>query len=292
MIELIVFENEYLLRSTSKTTNKIPKDVVEDEEIRICGDGLKGGEVGIASSFQVYTPNNNKGPLSVSITCPAMSIPVPSVTSSFHMSYMKFDVIYLPTEPGVYQFDVTWGKEPLPGSPFFTCVSETKKTKQNIVNVAKESERGENMDDVKMEGVEMERLREEETKDSKEEKMVENPNEAMISYYRPSIEHNLVMYYSATTRDPFATSNKTYLEGILRECNPLEGSLLCVTIDLEVEKLYRNKIFEKASSRTLPMVFLNQKFVGSYQDVVKWYSKGQLARVLLKYAGIDDTELL
>ena len=159
-----------------------------------------------------------------------MSIPVPSVTSSLHTTYTKHDVIYLPTEPGVYQLDVTWGGTPLPGSPFFTMVSETEKRGK------KRGKRGTGIE------VTVSEYGTEETGggDEKEgekggdKEGVGDGKEAMISFYRPSVQHNLVMYYSATSRDPMASTNKTYLERMLRESNPLDGPLLCVTIDLEV----------------------------------------------------------
>ena len=38
------------------------------------------------------------------------------------------------------------------------------------------------------------------------------------------------------------------------------------------------------------MVFLNGMFVGSYEDIMCWYAKGELTGVLCKCAGIDDDE--
>ena len=129
----------------------------------------------------------------------------------------------------MYQLDVTWGGTPLPGSPFFTMVCETVKR-------GKKGKKGTGI------GVTVSEYGAEETGDgdgNEGEKGTDKEGagegkEATISFYRPSVQHNLVMYYSATSRDPMASTNKTYLERMLRESNPLDGPLLCVTIDLEV----------------------------------------------------------
>merc|ERR1712150_164629 len=224
----------------------------DNNNIRIYGTGLKSGEVGLVSSFSVRTSNTEKGPLSVSITCPALSIPVPNVKTHLHGDHMMHEVFYLPTEPGIYQVDVNWGMKPIEGSPFYLTVIETTSVDSNTLHC---SGKDESASDVK---------------------------EARISYYRSKDKNNLIIYHSATTGDTKERVNKNHLEWLLRQENPLDA-LICITIDLEMERLGRKKIFDKACSKKLPMVFVNDHYVGSFDEIVDMYHQGALKDTLLKY---------
>ena len=101
------------------------------KNFKIFGKGLHYGEVGCLSKFHVHTPtyfdgSNGKmqGPLCVSITCPAMSIPVPFVCTNFTPEMLEHQVVYVPTEPGIYEVSVKWGNFPICGSPFRLTVSD------------------------------------------------------------------------------------------------------------------------------------------------------------------------
>lgn len=225
---------------------------VEGKPIQISGAGLKSGEVGIVSSFHVCTPNDQKGPLNVSITCPALSIPVPSVKTYLHDTYLMHDVDYLPTEPGIYELGVAWGDTPIEGSPFFLAVSE--------INGEKRPGEKENVTKTK---------------------------EARISYYLPKSKDNIIIYHSATTGDTNARVNKTLLETLLRENNPLD-SVVCITIDLDLERIGRKKIFDKANSKKLPMVFVNDQYVGSHDDITGLYKQHRLKEYLLQYKSKEE----
>ena len=253
----VMYTGSYEIEGVDSTQSvegeKDLSDDPTDNKIRASGAGLQTGEVGLVSSFQVRTPAGEKGPLSIGITCPALSIPVPSVSTELHATYLQHDVVYLPTEPGVYQIDVSWGDTSIEGSPFYLSVAETTTQKQ------------------------------EETKEESAK------NQTRISYYRPTNKHSLIIYYSATTEDSEQRANKQHLETLLREENPLD-SLICITMDLELERVGRKKIFEKASTRKLPMVFVNEKYVGSFEDIIALYGEGKLRETLLQCTG-DKNDL-
>lgn len=82
------------------------------------GPGLIAGEVGRVGRFTVVTDNSTKGPLSVCISCPAVSIPVPYVKSAKKDSFTEHSVLYIPTEPGAYEVFIKWGDMSIIGSPF------------------------------------------------------------------------------------------------------------------------------------------------------------------------------
>lgn len=82
------------------------------------GPGLIAGEVGRVGKFTVVTDNSTKGPLSVCISCPAVSIPVPYVKSAKKDNFTEHSVLYIPTEPGAYEVFIKWGDMSIIGSPF------------------------------------------------------------------------------------------------------------------------------------------------------------------------------
>lgn len=82
------------------------------------GPGLMAGEVGRVGRFTVVTDNSTKGPLSVCISCPAVSIPVPYVKSAKKDYFTEHNVLYIPTEPGAYEVFIKWGDMSIIGSPF------------------------------------------------------------------------------------------------------------------------------------------------------------------------------
>lgn len=88
------------------------------------GPGLVAGEVGRVGKFTVITDNTNQGPLSVCISCPAVSIPVPYVKSEKKKNYTEHRVLYIPTEPGTYEIFIKWGEKGIRGSPFKVFIND------------------------------------------------------------------------------------------------------------------------------------------------------------------------
>ena len=97
--------------TNGSTSPKIPLNTAE-------GPGLIAGEVGRIGRFRVLTDNATKGPLSVCISCPAVSIPVPYVKSVKKGEFTEHSVLYIPTEPGAYEVFIKWGDLSIKGSPF------------------------------------------------------------------------------------------------------------------------------------------------------------------------------
>ena len=96
------------------------------------GPGLIAGEVGRVGKFSVTTNNSTKGPLSVCISCPAVSIPVPYVKSVKKDGFTDHTVLYIPTEPGAYEVFIKWGDLPINGSPFKVYINNV--SEDGLVN--------------------------------------------------------------------------------------------------------------------------------------------------------------
>jgi len=205
----------------------------ENYQVTAFGGGLRNGQVGNVGCFHVQTPNTDKGPLSVTITCPAMSIPVPCVKTKLQRMCLLHDVLYLPTEPGVYEIHVQWGEKAIPDSPFRLCISE--------------SETIENSEDFES---------------------IENKLKA----YRDSSKHTFYLYYSASTRNVIEHHYKENLRKVLLH-ESAHDSLITVAVDIELTSIERKSLFKKSNGCPLPFVFSGDKFIGSYNDVMGLYSK-------------------
>lgn len=110
--------------TTDGISRRIPLNAAE-------GQGLIAGEVGRIGRFSVITDNSTKGPLSVCISCPAVSIPVPYVKSTKKDCYTEHDVLYVPTEPGAYEVFIKWGDLSINGSPFKVFINNVS---EDVVN--------------------------------------------------------------------------------------------------------------------------------------------------------------
>lgn len=206
------------------------------------GPGLLVGEVGRVGQFTVLTDNNTRGPLSVCISCPAVSIPVPYVKSEKKENYTEHSVMYIPTEPGAYEIYIKWGENPVKGSPYKVFINDV--ITKNGINENKQSNilRSEN----------------------KREK------------------GNICVYYSASCTKPKVRSDKTQLERFLREKGITERADYspCVALDLDLNKAERDKIFETAGTRKTPMLFINNKYIGGFEDVLIMDKQGRFDALL------------
>lgn len=125
------FDKEMLKQNENHETNKPELLVAKVRDIPLCipmnsaeGPGLVAGEVGHVGKFTVITDNTSKGPLSVCISCPAVSIPVPYVKSEKKKTYTEHRVLYIPTEPGTYEIFIKWGEDGIRGSPFKVFIND------------------------------------------------------------------------------------------------------------------------------------------------------------------------
>lgn len=112
------------LLSNGLASPRIPLNTAE-------GPGLIAGEVGRVGRFTVMTDNATKGPLSVCISCPAVSIPVPYVKSAKKDEYTEHSVLYIPTEPGAYEVFIKWGDMSINGSPFKVFINNVSEDDVN-----------------------------------------------------------------------------------------------------------------------------------------------------------------
>ena len=210
------------------------------------GHGLDSGEVGVMSHFEVRTPNGSNGPLSVTVTCPAVSIPTPFVNSRSDGDQLIHDVMFLPTEPGTYQIEVKWGSKLIAGSPYTAIVTEAMAKQPTVIDSS-----------------DLDKL------------LSDNVNG----------EKEAVLYYSATSTDTRHTRRCQYLESILRsEIEHL--NLERVAVDLELRSEERRYLFSKINIRqsntSLPFVCLNKKFLGTFEKLIGLYRKGDLKEYIDK----------
>lgn len=224
----------WLDRESHDIYTKVSKFISSDNSfITAYGKGLHMGEVGKISYFNVRTPNTDNGPLSVTITCPAMSLPVPCVKTRLQHLCLVHDVLYLPTEPGVYEIIIEWGEKQIDGSPFRLIVKE-----------------------------------------SNEERSVEQKTDSQhkVEVFRDTDQHTLYLYYSASTEDATERHYKDQLQKLLETEAPLD-KLIKIAVDIELTRNEREKLFRKADTRKLPILFRNDTFLGTYHDVLNLYKK-------------------
>ena len=211
------------------------------------GPGLDSGEVGVMSHFEVRTPNGSNGPLSVLVTCPAVSIPTPFVNTRQGGEQLVHDVMFLPTEPGTYEIELKWGNKLIASSPYNVVVTEAVENQARGTCAATDLENF--------------------------------LNEALKQ------EKEAVLYYSATSTDTRHARRCQYLESILRsEITNL--NLERVAIDLEIPSDERRQLFSKINVKqngiALPFVFLNHKFLGTFETIVGQHRKGVLKEYIDK----------
>ena len=201
------------------------------------GPGLLSGEVGVMSHFEVRTPNGGNGPLCVLVTCPAVSIPTPFVSTRSDGDQLVHDVMFLPTEPGTYEIEIKWGVRLIAGSPYHVVVNEAT------------------------------------------DNLVKDTMTDLDSFLNEDIkcEKKARLFYSATSTDRRHTRRKEYLRAILvNEISNLK--LESVAVDLELSPNERRKLFTNAENRTLPLVYLDGKFLGDFNTLVGLYRRGQLTK--------------
>jgi len=53
-----------------------------------------------------------------------------------------------------------------------------------------------------------------------------------------------------------------------------------VALDMDMEKSFRDKIFEKAGTRKSPFLFIDDEYVGGYEQVKEMNDRGELQPIL------------
>lgn len=272
--------------STNTTTARHERSKVRVQNFKIYGAGLCTGEVGCLSKFHVHTPtyfvdnhrdmkkgnaggNNDhetmysgkmQGPLGVSITCPALSIPVPFVRTKFSVDKLEHQVVYVPTEPGIYELSVTWGKEQICGSPFRLTVSEC------VAGVGEydKNPRGKlfssNVPPVL--GY-----------------LDNNINTNKLPLYRDSEKFDFFLYYNASSCDPAQHQRKEVLGKLLNIKSP-NNAVYYIPVDIELSPDEREFLLQRANFDEMPFVFVNDEYFGSYDKLMRLNNTNSLQRFL------------
>ena len=79
------------------------------------------------------------------------------------------------------------------------------------------------------------------------------------------------------------TKNKDELEKLLRRECPYDR-LFLVAVDIELSSKERKRIYRLANTKDLPLVFVNDKFIGNYNEVMFLYQRGGLAEYFKRKA--------
>lgn len=214
----------------------LTKPIVEDSKdtrMKVFGKGLHFGIVGRSLHFNVNTPNDTTGPLGVSVTCPAISLPVPFVKTKLHLTHFSHEILYIPTEPGIYEVNFNWGDLTLPGSPFHLAITNTEN---------------------------------EDTADANDGNI--SSDIPTLKEYRDINKHDIYLYYSATAKDSVEHDHKIELIKLLRKTYPLD-KIVPVAIDIDLSYVERKELYHVTNTRKLPFVFKDDTFLGTYDDVMR-----------------------
>ena len=196
------------------------------------GDGLKRATVGKLAVFTVITDNNDKGPLSVCINCPAVSIPVPHVKTTHSLNYSTHTVTYMPTLAGTYNIYVRWGLRLINGAPFHVEVTDHHVCQPRPLS----SRKGSKEFDKKRQSTEFSHIK---------------------------------VYHSSSSLDQDVVRDTADLEELLARYGLTKGSCddIWVSMDVELERDEREMIFRLAGTRRLPLVFIHEKCLGGFKEV-------------------------
>ncbi|KAK3753318.1 hypothetical protein QZH41_015264 [Actinostola sp. cb2023] len=225
--------NPGLTESIDKTKEKMAILVTQVRDIPLGipmnaaeGPGLVAGEVGRVGKFTVITDNTTKGPLSVCISCPAVSIPVPYVKSEKEKTYTEHRVLYIPTEPGTYEIFIKWGEKGIRGSPFKVFINDV------------------NQDDVSL--------------------------SSATSVVDLGGKDKIRVYYAATSMRTKVRKDKQMMEIFLKEKGILSRSDFdsWIALDVGMTKAQRETVFKKAGHRSTPVLFVDDRCIGTYEDIL------------------------
>ena len=109
-------------------------------------------------------------------------------------------------------------------------------------------------------------------------------------------EGKIRVYYSTTTSSEKVRQNCRFLQTLLerKKVHLREDFEPWIPIDIGMDREERNRIFEKAEVRMTPMLFIDDQYVGDYDDVVDLDEIGELDRLLsycaLKYRNLKTIE--
>jgi glutaredoxin-related protein len=86
------------------------------------------------------------------------------------------------------------------------------------------------------------------------------------------------MYYSSTTSSQVIRKNTESLQKILeaKKVHLRPDFEPWIPVDVDMEKAFRDKIFEKAGQRETPMLFIDDEFAGNYEKLMEMNEFGEL----------------
>eukprot|EP00037_Helgoeca_nana_P027062 m.307790 g.307790 ORF g.307790 m.307790 type:complete len:417 (+) comp27394_c0_seq1:80-1330(+) len=90
------------------------------------------------------------------------------------------------------------------------------------------------------------------------------------------------VYYSTTTHSVLVRKNTECLQTLFEalKVHQREDFEPWIPLDMDMDREFRNKIFDKAGTRESPMVFVDDEYIGNYADVTELNSTGDLQRIL------------
>jgi hypothetical protein len=206
------------------------------------GDGLKNATVGKLAVFTVITDNRDKGPLSVCINCPAVSLPVPHVRTTCSKNYSTHTVAYMPTLAGTYNIYVRWGLKLINGSPFEVSVSDHDSGLPRVSQA----------------------------KDNPSKRQSTQFSHIKVYCSSSSLDPDVI-------RETEQLEKLLQRYGLTRN----SSDDIWVSIDVELQKDERDLIFRLAGTRRLPLLFIHEQCLGNFDEVCELDKKNELEEQLM-----------
>ena len=231
--------NEKFLSKDKKGSDEL---LTKDGFYGFDGDGLKHATVGKLAVFTVITDNRDRGPLSVCINCPAVSLPVPHVRTTCSKNYSTHTVAYMPTLAGTYNIYVRWGLKLINGSPFEVSVSDHDPA---IPRVSQ-------------------------TRGNPQKRQSTQFSHIKVYYSSSSLDPDVI-------RDTEQLEKLLQPYGLTRN----SSDDIWVSIDVELQKDERDLIFRLAGTRRLPLLFIHEQFLGNFDDIRELENKNELEERLM-----------
>mmetsp|Transcript_27427 Transcript_27427/g.72026 ORF Transcript_27427/g.72026 Transcript_27427/m.72026 type:complete len:398 (-) Transcript_27427:37-1230(-) len=90
------------------------------------------------------------------------------------------------------------------------------------------------------------------------------------------------VFYSTTTHSILVRKNTEALQTLFEalQVHKRDDFEPWIPLDMDMDREFRNKIFDKAGTRESPLVFVDDEYIGGYTEIAELNSMGQLQKIL------------
>jgi len=88
-------------------------------------------------------------------------------------------------------------------------------------------------------------------------------------------------FFSTTTHDLIIRKNTEALQKLLEAFKVHERPDFepWIPVDMDMDREFRNKLFERAGTRKTPLLFVDDEFMGTYEELMELNEVGQLRKI-------------